>query len=62
MPPCPGMEFPKSLILKALLKPEAKNPPKGAKVQAKSAMTNACSWTGAIMKVLQKGKVNSIVL
>jgi hypothetical protein len=30
MPPCPGMVSAKSLILRALLNPEAKKPPKGA--------------------------------
>ena len=35
IPPCPGMMSPKSLILKALLKPEAKKPPKGPMMEAK---------------------------
>jgi len=30
IPPWPGIRSPKSLILKARLKPEAKKPPKGA--------------------------------
>ena len=38
MPPCPGMLSPKSLILKARLKPEAKKPPNGATNEAKQAI------------------------
>lgn len=37
-PPCPGIATPKSLILKALFKPLARNPPKGAITEAKRAM------------------------
>ena len=43
MPPCPGMESPKSLILKPRLKPDAKKPPKGAMMEANIAITTACS-------------------
>lgn len=43
MPPWPGMESPKSLILKPRLKPEAKKPPKGAMIDANIASTTACS-------------------
>ena len=43
MPPCPGMESPKSLILKPRLKPDAKKPPKGAMMEANMAITTACS-------------------
>jgi len=39
MPPCPGILSPKSLILKALLRPLAKNPPKGAIREANVAKT-----------------------
>jgi hypothetical protein len=34
----------KSLTLIALLKPEAKNPPKGAMTLAKIERTNECIW------------------
>ena len=37
-PPCPGIEFAKSLILKALFTPEAKKPAKGLTTLAKIAM------------------------
>lgn len=47
IPPCPGIECPKSLMLKALLNPEAKNPPKGATREAKVAITKAWIWNGA---------------
>lgn len=47
MPPWPGIEAPKSLMLKARLKPEAKKPPKGATREAKMAMTMQWSWKGA---------------
>ena len=43
MPPWPGMMSPKSLILKALLKPEAKKPPKGPMMEAKRDMKKV--WT-----------------
>ena len=46
MPPWPGMLWPKSLISKARLKPEAKKPPKGATRDAKHARTRMCSWYG----------------
>ena len=35
-PPWPGMRSPKSLILKARLKPDAKKPPNGAISEAKA--------------------------
>lgn len=41
-PPCPGMASPKSLIFKALLTPEAKNPPKGAIKEANKDITIEC--------------------
>lgn len=44
IPPCPGILSPKSLMLKALLKPEAKNPPNGAASEAKDAMTRRWKW------------------
>lgn len=43
----PGIESPKSLMLKARLNPEAKKPPKGATREAKAARTIECSWNGA---------------
>lgn len=45
-PPWPGIDYPKSLILKALLTPEAKNPPKGAISEANPAIIKACIWAG----------------
>eukprot|EP00345_Euplotes_harpa_P001511 CAMPEP_0168321102 /NCGR_PEP_ID=MMETSP0213-20121227/2065_1 /TAXON_ID=151035 /ORGANISM="Euplotes harpa, Strain FSP1.4" /LENGTH=87 /DNA_ID=CAMNT_0008322677 /DNA_START=1 /DNA_END=264 /DNA_ORIENTATION=+ len=50
MPPCPGMESPKSLILNALLKPDAKNPPKGAQRLENRAITSEWICTGASQK------------
>lgn len=47
IPPWPGIECPKSLMLNALLKPDAKNPPKGATRDAKVAMTRQWIWKGA---------------
>lgn len=47
MPPCPGILSPKSLTLKARLKPEAKKPPNGATSEAKMAITMAWNWKGA---------------
>ncbi len=47
MPPCPGMESPKSLILNPRLKPDAKKPPKGAMMDANIASTTACSCAAA---------------
>lgn len=47
MPPCPGIECPKSLMLNARLNPDAKKPPKGAKMDANPAMTMAWIWNGA---------------
>lgn len=39
IPPCPGIESPKSLILNALFTPEAKKPPNGAIKPAKNPST-----------------------
>lgn len=44
MPPCPGMLWPKSLMLNARLKPEAKKPPKGATSEANTAKTSRWKW------------------
>ena len=55
IPPCPGIESPKSLILKVRLRPEAKNPPKGAMREAKVAKTRMCTCIGAMEKDLAKG-------
>ena len=49
-PPCPGIVLPKSLILNARLNPLAKNPPNGARVEAKSAITNEWNCTGANLR------------
>mmetsp|Transcript_65346 Transcript_65346/g.160901 ORF Transcript_65346/g.160901 Transcript_65346/m.160901 type:complete len:205 (-) Transcript_65346:953-1567(-) len=47
MPPCPGMRSPKSLILKARLKPDAKKPPKGATSEAKTDRFRQSHMKGA---------------
>ena len=44
MPPCPGILCPKSLMLKARLNPDAKNPPNGATNDANVAMTRRWKW------------------
>ena len=49
IPPCPGMMSPKSLILNALLKPEAKKPPKGPMMEAKRERKKV--WTKKGKKV-----------
>ena len=49
MPPWPGMMSPKSLILNALLKPEAKKPPKGPMMEAKRERKKV--WTKKGKKV-----------
>jgi hypothetical protein len=43
IPPCPGILSPKSLMLKARLKPEAKKPPNGATNDAKHAINKRWS-------------------
>lgn len=48
MPPWPGMESPKSLILNVRLRPEAKKPPKGAISDAKVANTKMWNCIGLI--------------
>ena len=52
IPPWPGMECPKSLMSKARLNPEAKNPPKGATRDAKQDMKSRCHWYGAYVIVV----------
>lgn len=49
IPPWPGMESPKSLILKARLKPDAKKPPNGAMTEANTENTMECITMGAIV-------------
>ena len=44
MPPWPGMMSPKSLILNARLKPEAKKPPKGPMTLQKFGLCLQCLW------------------
>jgi len=51
IPPCPGIVVPKSLILNALLNPDAKNPPKGAMMLENNAINHEWSWIGAIHTV-----------
>ena len=46
-PPCPGMLSEKSLILKPLFRPEAKNAPNGAITAANRAIKAAWIWAGA---------------
>lgn len=65
MPPWPGIEWPKSLMPNARLKPEAKKPPKGAKSEANVAMTSAWIWNGAYgiegtVKPICDGEVGSV--
>ena len=47
IPPCPGIDAPKSFILNALLNPDAKNPPKGAHMLENKAIISEWIWTGA---------------
>ena len=54
MPPCPGIESPKSLTLKVRFRPEAKKPPKGAMREANVAKTKTWKWMGA--KVMEAGR------
>ena len=56
MPPWPGMESPKSLILKPRLKPDAKKPPKGAMMDANIASTTACSCIQRIFSLISRGQ------
>ena len=51
MPPWPGIDSPKSLTLKVRLRPEAKNPPKGAMREAKVAKTRMWNCIGAMRTV-----------
>lgn len=46
IPPCPGIESPKSLMLNVLLSPEAKKPPTGAINEANEASTKTWNWIG----------------
>src|SRR5690348_16000464 len=55
MPPCPGIESPKSLILKVLLSPEAKKPPNGAIKEAKVANTSMWNCIGDMRTEVAKG-------
>ena len=48
MPPCPGIDSPKSLTLKVRFRPEAKKPPKGAIREAKVAKTRLWNCIGAM--------------
>ena len=50
MPPWPGIEWPKSLILKVRFSPEAKKPPKGAMSDAKVARASVWNCIGATVK------------
>jgi hypothetical protein len=50
-PPCPGIMSPKSLILKARLKPLPKNPPNGPITEAKIDMKKACNRNGYKLNV-----------
>ena len=52
MPPWPGMMSPKSLILKALLNPLAKNPPNGPIMELKSESDSECNTNGHIVTVV----------
>lgn len=50
MPPCPGMESPKSLMLNVRLRPDAKKPPNGAINDAKEAMARMWNCMGEMLK------------
>ncbi len=52
MPPCPGIEWPNSLILKGRFRPDAKKPPKGAIREAKDAKITEWNCMGA--RVMRK--------
>ena len=51
MPPCPGIDSPKSLTLKVRLRPEAKKPPKGAIREAKLAKMRMWNSMGAMFRI-----------
>jgi len=55
IPPCPGIESPKSLILKVRLRPDAKKPPKGAMRDANVAKIRMWICMGAIKNDLKYG-------
>ena len=61
MPPCPGMESPKSLILKLRLKPDAKKPPKGAMMLANMASTTACTCARAQLSGFRASKPSNLL-
>uniref|UniRef100_A0A2M4ANW0 Uncharacterized protein n=1 Tax=Anopheles triannulatus TaxID=58253 RepID=A0A2M4ANW0_9DIPT len=52
IPPCPGIISPKSLILNARLKPDAKNPPNGPITELKMLIDSECRRNGYIVIVL----------
>ena len=52
IPPCPGMDEPKSLMLNPRLNPEAKKPPNGAMADANSASATAWNCMGAACIVI----------
>ncbi len=54
MPPWPGMDSPKSLMLKVRFRPDAKKPPKGAISDANVAKTRMWNWMGANVTVRRK--------
>ena len=54
IPPCPGMESPKSLMLKVRFRPDAKKPPNGAMREAKVAM--AMMWNCIGETVIVRGR------
>lgn len=56
MPPCPGIESPKSFTPNARLKPLAKNPPKGAMRDAKRDTATAWSWMGTMVALRVGGE------
>src|SRR5690349_9043415 len=49
IPPCPGIESPKSLSLKVRFRPEAKKPPKGAMTEANVAQKKEWICIGAMV-------------
>ena len=59
MPPWPGMMSPKSLILNALLNPDAKKPPNGPMMEAKRERKKV--WTKKGKKVTVSFMFNSLL-
>lgn len=61
-PPWPGIVSAKSFTLKALLKPLARNPPKGAMIEQNKEIATAWNWISAmfIWKFPKGPRLNSL--